>query len=306
MSKYQGVNLYVKNLEESIDDAKLRQEFSHIGTITSAKIMRDDKGQSKGFGFVCFATPDEATKAVTEMNGKMILSKPIYVALAQRKEQRRAQLEAQHAARATNIRLQQQHQANGMTGNPIYATGVAPGAPVFYPPVMGRSNFVYPGMHGRFPGAYPGPPSRGPSYPPNAMPGYRVPVNNARPPPKGRNPKGGVRPNSGVPNYPGIKYNPNVRNPQQQNVPVPATTEAPAPEDRRQMLGESLFPLIENTLKTLGSDAALAGKITGMVLELPENELVSMIESTEVLNKKVTEALDVLNAHDPKKEGEDK
>lgn len=48
MSKYQGVNLYVKNLEETIDDAKLRQEFQHVGTITSAKVMRDDKGNSKG------------------------------------------------------------------------------------------------------------------------------------------------------------------------------------------------------------------------------------------------------------------
>jgi len=45
------------------------------------------------------STPDEATKAVTEMNGRMVESKPLYVALAQRKEVRRAQLEQQHAQR---------------------------------------------------------------------------------------------------------------------------------------------------------------------------------------------------------------
>lgn len=96
LSKYQGVNLYVKNLDDDIDDEKLRQEFSVYGSITSAKIMRDESNNvSKGFGFVCYSSPDEATRAVTEMNGRMIGSKPIYVALAQRKEVRRSQLEAQ-------------------------------------------------------------------------------------------------------------------------------------------------------------------------------------------------------------------
>ncbi|KAJ3061636.1 Protein phosphatase PP2A regulatory subunit B [Quaeritorhiza haematococci] len=126
LNKYQGVNLYVKNLDDSMDDEKLRQEFSVFGTITSAKIMRDEKsGVSKGFGFVCFSSPDEATKAVTEMNGRMINNKPIYVALAQRKEVRRQQLAAQMQQR-NQIRLQQ---AGPMPGVPGY-----PGAPMFYPP----------------------------------------------------------------------------------------------------------------------------------------------------------------------------
>lgn len=35
----QGVNLYVKNLDDSIDDERLRKEFAPYGTITSAKVL---------------------------------------------------------------------------------------------------------------------------------------------------------------------------------------------------------------------------------------------------------------------------
>lgn len=99
-----GVNLYIKNLEDGIDDERLRTEFSQFGTITSAKVMKDDKTNSKGFGFVCFSSPDEATKAVTEMNGRIIVTKPLYVALAQRKEERRAQLSTQFMQRVGPLR----------------------------------------------------------------------------------------------------------------------------------------------------------------------------------------------------------
>lgn len=91
--------MYVKNLDEQVDDDKLRQEFAVHGTISSARVMRDDKGASKGFAFVCYSTPEEAAKAVSEMNGKLVGAKPVYVALAQRKDARRAMLEAQFTSR---------------------------------------------------------------------------------------------------------------------------------------------------------------------------------------------------------------
>ena len=56
---------------------------------------------------MCFSSPEEATKAVTEMNGRILVSKPLYVALAQRKEERKAQLAAQHMQRIAGLRMQQ-------------------------------------------------------------------------------------------------------------------------------------------------------------------------------------------------------
>jgi polyadenylate-binding protein len=178
LSKYQGVNLYIKNLEDDIDDDKLRAEFEPFGTITSCKVMRDEKGTSKGFGFVCFSSPDEATKAVAEMNNKMIGSKPLYVSLAQRREVRRQQLESQIAQR-NQIRMQQAAAA-GMPGG--YMNG-----PMYYPPgpgypPQGRGMMGYGG-----PGMIPPRPRYGPA---NGMP---IPAPYGQAPPQGY----------GMPGYPG-------------------------------------------------------------------------------------------------------
>ena len=94
MDNYQGRNLFVKNIHETVDSERLRQEFSRFGEITSARVMYDWNGH-KGFGFVCFSRREEAARALREMNHVILVSKPLYVALHQKKEERQAHLASQ-------------------------------------------------------------------------------------------------------------------------------------------------------------------------------------------------------------------
>merc|ERR1719422_2339816 len=66
---------------------------------------------------------------------------------------------------------------------------------------------------------------------------------------------------------------------------------AAPPNEQKQMLGERLFPLIQSM------HPELAGKITGMLLEIDNSELVHMLEHQESLKGKVEEAVAVLQAH---------
>merc|ERR1719359_1892693 len=60
------------------------------------------------------------------------------------------------------------------------------------------------------------------------------------------------------------------------------------PGMQKQMLGEKIFPLIARL------QPEMAGKITGMMLEMDNSELLILLESPEQLKMKVDEALRVL------------
>jgi polyadenylate-binding protein len=215
LSKYQGVNLYIKNLEDDVDDDKLRAEFEPFGAVTSCKVMRDEKGTSKGFGFVCFSSPDEATKAVAEMNNKMIGTKPLYVSLAQRREVRRQQLESQIAQR-NQIRMQQAAAA-GLPGGYINGPLYYPPGPGGFPPQGGRGMIGY-GQPGMMPPR--------PRYPPTNGQGMPIPAPYGQAPPQGYGMPG--FPRGAAPRPPGGRGGPGS-SPTNVSVPMPRANGPPPP-----------------------------------------------------------------------------
>mmetsp|Transcript_27257 Transcript_27257/g.69293 ORF Transcript_27257/g.69293 Transcript_27257/m.69293 type:complete len:646 (-) Transcript_27257:853-2790(-) len=349
-SKFTGVNLYVKNLDDIVDDEKLREAFMPYGSISSAKVMLDDKGNSKGFGFVCFGSTEEATKAVSEMNGHLLGNKPLYVALAQRKDERKNILEQQHVQRSNSgmrgmPRGPEPQAPVGYPGQPFFyapqqGMPPRPGAPgqYMYPqqmmmrpgpggyqPMMGGQMGPYgpmqmgrggggrmqqgqrggpgnmrggkggpggPGMQGGRmqggPGMQQGGP-RGAPPPGGPMPGQQGKRGPGMPPggPMAGMPPGGGMPMPGMPPQ-GMPGAPPMAPPGEM---TPASLAAAPPEQQKQLLGERLFPLISQV------EPALAGKITGMLLEMDNGELLNLLESPEALNAKIMEAISVLQMH---------
>ncbi|GKT65980.1 LOW QUALITY PROTEIN: polyadenylate-binding protein [Colletotrichum tofieldiae] len=377
-NKYQGVNLYIKNLDDEVDDEKLRQLFADFGPITSAKVMRDNASDSgnedeevgqeaprKGFGFVCFSNPDDATKAVAEMNQRMVNGKPLYVALAQRKDVRKSQLEASIQAR-NQLRMQQAAAAAGMPQQymqpPVfYAAGQQPvfpqgGRGMAFPQPGMAMPAVQGGRPGQFPGGYPQQGGRG-GLPQQMPPVYGIPgqfppgapypqpgnpqflaamqqvqqatIGGRGGPQGGRGPvpQGMPMPGPGMPGFPpnarqggnqpgaGRGANPNAP----RNAPFPQGGRgAPAqdlnsgsliqqqlaaaggnPGQQKQILGEVIFPKIQ------AIQPELAGKITGMLLEMDNAELVNLIEEESALKAKVDEALGVYEEYIKAQGGEE-
>ncbi|XP_050205193.1 polyadenylate-binding protein 2-like [Mercurialis annua] len=313
VDKFEGLNLYVKNLDDSITDEKLKELFSEFGTITSCKVMRDPKGVSRGSGFVAFSNAQEASKALTEMNGKMLVGKPLYVALAQRKEERRAKLQAQFA----------QVRPSGM------APGVGPRMPIYHPGTPGVGHHVF---YGQGPPSIV-PPQPGFGYQQQLVPGMRPIFVPMMQPGQENQRLGGRRSGAGpmqpqqphhmmqpqmIPRGHMYRYPPGRSMPDVpmaghpgSMLPVPydmagmplrdasfsqpmqagalATSLANAsPEQQRMLLGENLYPLVDQL------EHENAAKVTGMLLEMDQTEVLHLLESPEALKAKVSEALEVL------------
>ncbi|GLT48476.1 hypothetical protein SLA2020_220990 [Shorea laevis] len=66
-------NLFVSGLNKRTTTEKLREAFSKFGEVVNAKVVTDRvSGYSKGFGFVRYATLEDAAKGIEGMDGKYL------------------------------------------------------------------------------------------------------------------------------------------------------------------------------------------------------------------------------------------
>ncbi|CAM8952506.1 unnamed protein product [Rhodiola kirilowii] len=298
--KCKDCNLYVKNIAESVKEEMLNQLFSQCGTITSLKVMRNEKGINRGFGFVCFSTPEEANNAVNTFHYYMFHRKPLYVAIAQRKEERQAKLKMQYAQVSSGF--------VGHASPPVMSGGYSP---IFFPGVVAP----YPPQTGLM---YqpPIPVFRGNAFVPTIRPAFQAPqlptipniyrqyqqargrMNGYAATSNGLSMNISQRPGQAtyvsngqsheVNNRTGIL--PHIRNSVERAVPAELSIFAAAgPERQKYMIGQKLLPLVQQHRPDL------AAKITGMLLQqLDNSELLVLLDSPNSLGAKVEEAVQTL------------
>eukprot|EP00505_MAST-04D_sp_SCG-Rhode-Island_P004380 Stramenopile-MAST_4_protein_4380 len=296
LNKFQGRNLYIKNLADSVTDDLLRKTFHDLGAISSAKVMTDKSNKSRGFGFVCYATTEEADKAVREMNGKVLEGKPLYVSLAQPKGTGQKNFNrkgprvpgaprgAQRNMMAMNQmgQMSQMYQMYGMYPQGMMQPGM------MNMPGMGRGQPMPMNMPR---GGYPGY-GQVMMQPPTMMMQQAQPNGGAQ---ASLGPRGGrlnvtTAAEGNAPAAPQPVQQGSQPGPQKLTAAVLA---AASPAHQKNMIGEQLYPRI-----AMITGPTNAGKVTGMLLEAMDTaELLNLLEDKNELQRKTDEAVVVLERH---------
>ena len=81
--------LFVGNLSFETTENDLQDAFAAHGTVTETNLMMDRvSGRPRGFGFVTMSSPEEAQKAIAELNGSQLGGRALTVNVAKPREER--------------------------------------------------------------------------------------------------------------------------------------------------------------------------------------------------------------------------
>eukprot|EP01028_Stygiella_incarcerata_P005014 TRINITY_DN2165_c0_g1_i2.p1 TRINITY_DN2165_c0_g1~~TRINITY_DN2165_c0_g1_i2.p1 ORF type:complete len:429 (-),score=103.66 TRINITY_DN2165_c0_g1_i2:1801-3087(-) len=122
------VQVYIGNIPPEVDDSVLEEEFSEYQSVLSVRILKDENGISRQFGFVTFSSHQEAAQAIDDKNNLSIGGQHIRVNWANAQK------------RKTSAPPPPRHAVHH------YYPGMYPMMkPEFYPPMMGMHANVYVG-----------------------------------------------------------------------------------------------------------------------------------------------------------------
>jgi len=74
------MNIYIGNMSFDTTEDQLRQAFEGYGEVSTVKIIADnDSGKPRGFAFVEMSAKDEATAAISGLNGQELNGRALNV-----------------------------------------------------------------------------------------------------------------------------------------------------------------------------------------------------------------------------------
>ncbi len=84
-----GTKIYVGNISFNASEDDIRELFSQYGEVESVKIITDAQtGRARGFGFVEMSSEDETKKAISALNGTVLMERTLTVSEARPQQKR--------------------------------------------------------------------------------------------------------------------------------------------------------------------------------------------------------------------------
>lgn len=300
-------NLIIKNIPLTSKEEDLEKTFKKYGEITSIRIeknkieKKDEKGKfelvSKGFGYISFDKPEDAKKAIEEMDQKFLpgfegWNKPLEIDYFLTKNER--QFVETHDMNIQNYLMPPNQNTPFMVNIPPHQYPPAPFPQGMYPPMAPHMPM----------------PMRFPMIQFNHYNNYGYYNNNNnfynRRGGKKYNNKGNKRNNYRYNNNNNNKYrkdkekedeeynniNINIEN----KIDFNEYEKLDNDEDRKNFFGEKVFSIIEES--QLAIDKKLTtediARITGMIIEIPFKEIIETLQNPLLFKKRIAEALMLL------------
>ncbi|XP_040026589.1 tRNA selenocysteine 1-associated protein 1-like isoform X2 [Gasterosteus aculeatus] len=164
-------SVFVGDLASEVDDFQLHQVFKKYLSCKGAKVVTDQYGYSRGYGFVKFGDEGEQKKAIEECQGTMLGGKPLRLSIAVAKSQKMSNY---HGGQGQNYHSNYNQSQSSYYGNQGNGSQGA-----YYPQWGGYDQ--YGGYNSGYGSAY----GSGYNYGPY---GYPPPGNAVPPPPMGMPP----------------------------------------------------------------------------------------------------------------------